>query len=322
MPSFALDLYGPTSCLVAGEVILGDDRQWNTTNGFQASFLELAFGSGRQDVREIPEIKSKVSWDHDELNAWMKAEGFDLEFEPFDANTFGMVSIFELLAKWLNSGEPEQMFVDHRVYDAVDLTAGVSFMEAPGHNGLVVCIETQSGHHVFMMMADQPEDEMSMFKQIMLIRAGLTSSEQGFAGVRFPMVDMNIKPDISKLKKMWTLTDDGRRGKIVQALQQVVMQISTEGFYAKTCTAMACGLESCFSGPPIYEINSSFLVWVEAPTQLSLPLVMAYVTPEHWNDPGRLGVDSVDGDDQGDVGQFDPAGGSGGYDWSFDEGLE
>ncbi|KXK08766.1 MAG: hypothetical protein UZ21_OP11001000318 [Microgenomates bacterium OLB22] len=110
------------------------------------------------------------------------------------------------------------------------------------------------------------------------------SSHYRNEGVIFPMVDMDIKEDMSWILGLSAQAADGRPAVISQAVRQDKLRMNHRGARAQTAVAMA--VMRGMSPPPLV-IDRPFVVWFDR-AGLPFPIFSAYVTQEHWREPDTL----------------------------------
>jgi Serpin (serine protease inhibitor) len=289
--------YPIVSALVKSEQFLGAHRIWRPVNSQQAHFLSEIFESCRDESTKLPEIESLASRSVDEINAFLRQRGFDIQLEPFSPPDFGAASILDLLVKWLQPGRETVVGDDTHPdgflkwppaephYPAVQLTGGVCYFQSDMHPHPIAAITTKSEDVVYMTMMDDAPDDFDLIT----VAEELTNTSHTtdmFSGLVFPMVDLDQRVDISWLLEMATIDENGIVNKIAQALQQTTLKMNEEGARARSAVAIQM-TRSTYPTQPNMIINRPFLIWFVR-QGLSKPLFVGYITQEDWKRPASI----------------------------------
>jgi hypothetical protein len=280
--------YPMSEALVKAEEMkgVGVNRQWKAVNDEQSYFLKVFFDICREEIGKIPEIESIASWHAEEINAFLRQRGFTIQLDPFDPQTFGVASVLDLLVEWQEKGEVTTVHgVDGKRYPGVKINENnVVIFSSRGHDNPVAQLKTKNGDRVFMTVLDKaPRDGFDLIAKAEAISARPTAIRNG-SELLFPMVDLNQRVDISWLKGMHTVCEDGDPLEIVQALQQTILKMNEVG--ARAQSAVAIGMrKTAFVMPMI--INAPFLFWIVRESH-NKPLFVGYITQEDWKNPGSI----------------------------------
>ena len=277
--------YTIPAALKRADDIMGPHRQWEPVNETQRQFLEL-YDIARGEVSGLPEIESIASWKADAINSFLTQRGFAIQLEPFEPDTFGLAAVFKMLLSWLFPGTPSDIVTpNQKVYPGVLIEDRVPLFEVAGHNSPVVIIPTISQDTVSLTMLDTPPtDEFEMIATAHKFAASLLGRKS--VEVHFPMVDLDLRVELSWLRGLWTYSEGGVKGEVTQALRQTKFKMNEFGVKIEEAVAMAVTMEMAFVSSR-YVINRPFLMWVNR-RGLSLPLFVGYITPEDWKNPGTL----------------------------------
>lgn len=273
--------YPIISALVEAETELGKDRQWNPVNKTQENFLNTIFADTRDEVASIPEIESTSSRSHEVINNFLRERGFSIQLSPFQCpDDFGVASVLKLALEWLIKGKATTIQSKGVIYPAVRMDAkGINFYSSPGHNHPVVIIKTKSGDEVCLTMVDEPLSQEELSSKATGIFKTLHNSTEQFAGLIFPMIDLDQQPDISWLLGMNTMGEDGKPGIISQALQQTKFSMDELG--AQVQSAVAIAVSRTMSGPPHHVIDKPFICVVTR-GNLTQCIFTGYLAEDCW----------------------------------------
>ncbi len=285
------------ACFLKAEGVIKPSRAWQAENAFQKLYL-AGLLPRREELGKFSEeeLRSWVSRNADELNKVLKDEGFDIQLEKFHKDEFGVVSILDVLVEWLVAGQKTKIKCGDSQYDAVEIG---QYSEVDGQNRRlfvacsttkhahpIVVLETKSGDHVYMTIADRPLSGFELIERIDVIRGSLYHPEPATA-VIFPMIDLNQQEDISGLKGMWTTDMAGHGWTVSQALQQTKFKMNERGARVKSAVAIAITRTSVKISLQKILIDRPFFLWIGRPG-VSTPLMYAYIDEKDWKNPGDL----------------------------------
>lgn len=283
--------YPIIAALVAAEAELGKNRWWNAVNTTQENFLDTIFADTREEVSNIPEIESTSSRSHEVINNFLRERGFSIQLQPFQhSDDFGVASVLKLALEWLVKGEAAKLYANDSAggrteYPAVRMGAkGVNFYSSAEHNHPVVMIQTKSGDEVGLTMVDERLSQEELSSKAISIFHTLNHSREQFAGLVFPMIDLDQRPDISWLLGMNTRGEDGKPGIITQALQQTKFSMDEIG--AQVQSAVAIAVSRGIGGPVHHVINKPFICVVRR-GDLKQAIFTGYLMEDCWKKPAR-----------------------------------
>jgi hypothetical protein len=209
-----------------------------------------------------------------------------VSFRPLQADEAAAVSVLDLLVTWTEPGRSSPVFTrDRHHFPGVRLPASqVTFRRAARHPAPIAIISTVTGDTFSLTPLESAGRDL-----VALARRLTDDSEPGdrFAGVVFPMVDLEVKQNLGIVIGLATRAADGRSVQIVAAEQHSSLKMNEYGARAEVIVTMQVILGIRRQAPPDFVINEPFLVWIERPG-LSAPLFVAHVTREAWRNPGDL----------------------------------
>ncbi|HKQ64397.1 MAG TPA: hypothetical protein VJZ73_05290 [Methylomirabilota bacterium] len=274
------------SALAAVEKHVGGHAEWRATTETQGAFLHNVYAPCRAEVERIPEIESCGSSNVEDLNDFAARRGLAVSFRPLQADEAAAVSVLDLLVTWTEPGRSSPVFTrDRHHFPGVRLPASqVTFRRAACHPAPIAIISTVTGDTVSLTPLESAGRDL-----VALARRLTGDSEPGerFAGVVFPMVDLEVKQDLGIVIGLATRAADGRSVQIVAAEQHSSLKMNESGARAEVIVTMQMVLGIRRQAPLDFVINEPFLVWIERPG-LSAPLFVAHVTREAWRNPGDL----------------------------------
>lgn len=278
----------------ASEPILGGPCHWRENAAADAATIARQIGANLQYRRlrdlalNMLEIKTLAAWTAEEVNAFLRANGFDIALEPFPAQTFGIAAVSDFLVMWETKLERTTFLADilGRPVDAFVVPKGMilasSRLVDPSGT---FWIRTQTDDLVGLSMAMRPAGAGDLLRQVQL-RMALPKTDASVQ-LHVPCVDLNVKPDVSYLLGMHATPPSGGPPAIIsQAVMQAMFRMNEHGARAKV--AMAAAVTRGFSMPPdVLKFDRPFLAWIERP-DVDVPLAAFWIDPADWKDPGEL----------------------------------
>lgn len=289
------------ACLLGAEEVIGEGREWKAVDGdlaragAQTDFLQWSLAPSREvDMLALDEMKHVVAWTADEINAFLAENGFDIELDEFEPESFGVAAILTALIKWATAGSKTTLYAKdesgrERGFPAVEMSGkDVVYLRSSVHAHLVVRIPTTNGDEVFLTILEDHEYDLGEVDFVGAADAILDPSNlvevNNVHDLIFPMVDLDQEEDISWILGLNTTTSTGQNCKIVQAKQQTKVGMNHEGVKVKSAGAMEFALESI---PFKNRIDKPFLLVIRRPG-LPVPILVARITQDDWKDPGEL----------------------------------
>lgn len=196
------------------------------------------------------------------------------------------MSLLNLLVKWIVPGRRTRVTTrDRRRFPAVRLPeSAVKFRRSTSHPAPIALISTVSGDTVYLTpMASRDCDPVALAR--LLTQASADCSR--YAGIVFPMVDLEVKEDLNPLLGITLRAADGRLAWIGTAWHKSSLKMNENGARVEDVTSVRVSLGWQQRPSPDFVIDKPFLMWVQRPS-LSVPLFVAHVTREDWRDPGVL----------------------------------
>lgn len=275
--------------LMAMEKIIGPNRKWSAHNALQNDFLQNVFLQVKADLLRLPEMESFASFDYKEINSALSSRGFSIQLDPFYAPDFGVAAILKLVMEWLVTGQPVTICPsDDRsrtIYPAVRMPGqGINFYESSEFDHPIVELKTKTNDRVYLTMMAGKNQESSLLVQAQHMLLTMKISAQSYLGAIFPMIDLDVQPDISWLLGMSTFGEDGRPAVITQAKQQTKFKMDHIGAIVESAVALAA--KRGIGGPKWHIIDRPFLAVVVRPG-LSQPLFVGYLAQDCWKQPQR-----------------------------------
>ena len=275
--------------LVAAQVAGGGSQEaLCPVNDTQSMFIKEYVTPNKEQLSKFTEEELAAWADTNiaRLNKILKDKGFSIQLQerPSQDEQVGVVSILDVMVKWLHEGEKGSITTaDKNSYAAVAMNDGFNMHTAAGHQHPVISILTKGEDKVFMTVADKKYESFDLLSRIKKIRTSLTKkSEKSYDKVRFPMVDYDESMALSWLLKLGVGDKE-----IDQALQQTKFKMNEKGAHVKSAVAISIVRTSVQPPKSIYTIDKPFLVWIERPG-VDAPVFAGYMDYKQWKDPGAL----------------------------------
>jgi len=229
------------------------------------------------------------------INQFLQTEGFNIQLQPFsDAEDVGGAGVLHVGVEWLFKGSKTSIYTlddagSYQSYPGVEIKGGVRFFTAPSHPNPIVQVGTKTDDMVYMTIASQPLEGIDLYLRLAELQA-TKRIDQGayFDGVRFPMIDLDVQPDITSLKGLMLPRPQGRPYEVMQAVSQVMFKMNEKGAQTDAAAAGSVGITS---GPMAMMLNKPFWLWKTA-GELQAPVLTAYLDIDSWSDPGDFDINN------------------------------
>jgi hypothetical protein len=223
-------VYPICSALVEAEIFLKHVKSYTTRNEVQKKFMNEFYAFCKGDVSKIKEIKSIADTDNNEINKWLKENGFQIKLSPFGPGGFGVASILDLLGQWAIKGTKNTVVTEKDEYfPGVKMTNyGLKFHQVKGNPNFIIEIETKSSDAVYLMMADEVPSGLAMVDYVEQIQSAMSTVTFEYDGIIFPKIDLDETGPLEWLIGLQLETPTGKIPfyVIAQALQQTMASIN------------------------------------------------------------------------------------------------
>lgn len=270
-------------CLSAAAKYLeakGHSPEMSPSTDEQAQFLEM-FEDLMNYVPDVKELESMASEDVADVNNWLAAKGYDIRLQ--EGAELSMASVFELLLEWMTEGSRSSVTAaDGKDYTAVLVKKNVTVAhEMAVHSNPVVRVMAKTGETVCMSIVDEvPDSFAGLFLKVAELDSVKSTSHQ-FDGATFPMVDLDVRPDISFINGL-EMSPDFFVGK---AIQQTRFRMNEKGAKVESAAAMQLFRSVAMRVP--YSIDRPFLLWIRR-DGFEFPLFAAVLCEDVWKEPQKL----------------------------------
>ncbi|MBD3408457.1 MAG: hypothetical protein GF411_20205 [Candidatus Lokiarchaeota archaeon] len=265
-------------------------KKWESTGGQQSRFITDIFDKCRLEIPTIPEIDTIAHADVSVVNAWLKHYGFDIQLGPVGPGGLATACKLDVSGYWQFTGTSSELRgFDENLYPCVKMGRGYELFDADEVDEHIVKIPTESTDEVFMVMVDKVPSSFDMIDYAEKIQSSLKPCNNEYAGLRFPMVDLDQEGSLDWLRglKLDVSSSDTPYYEIAEALQQTKLKMNHKGFRIKSAAAMGILAGAALVRKEPYVINRPFLMWIRRPT-LAKPLLVGYFNTDVWKDPSGL----------------------------------
>jgi len=107
------------------------------------------------------------------------------------------------------------------------------------------------------------------------------ATSHNYSGASFPMIDLDVKPDISWIKGLRIGVDYW----VDQAIQQTKFRMNEFGARAQSAVGMTLRCKGAGPGPHV--IDRPFLLWIQR-DGMQFPLFAAVLCEDSWKEPAKL----------------------------------
>lgn len=233
------------------------------------------------------ELRSMASPDVAVVNAFLRREGFNIQLQPSSGDALNIASILKIDSSWKFGGRATEIR-DQRgtPYPAIEITKGIRFLKTPGGTDIadmVIEIATaREGEFLYIVPSGRVRGSAMAARQMNTVTTEYT-------GVRFPMVDLDVREDVSSLIGMPIFDATGKRtiGRIGQALQQTKLALDERG--ARVESAAAVAVSRGIQIETIFTINNNFGVCIlrNRPENKVEHVITALLPRSVWKRPQR-----------------------------------
>ncbi len=273
--------YTMTSCLKAIDSI--HDWTWSSISPVQGKFLTEIYDICKNEVGDIKEIEYEVGIGTVvPVNDFLERKGFNIHLDNIIPEQISAASVLDLLVKWLNKGKSSHI----NRFPAALLNDGVQILQSGEFPSPIAEIKTKTDDIVLMTTIPyQPEDASEVFILANKLVETQKFADITYSGVKFPKIDLDVKPDVSWLVGM--KVKENPIWAIAQALQWTKLKMNEEGFHVKEAFVIMVSGSCYIPKPPPLVFDKPFLFVVKRPG-LKKVLFSAFLAEDCWKDPKNL----------------------------------
>jgi hypothetical protein len=197
-------------CLEKAKEYQSLNGEWIPQNHEQREFIRHIEVKGELSVFNKEEFDSIASQNEDEINKWLKDNGFTLTCPSILPNSFATASFVKMFVKWIEEGHKTILRLNDTQYPAVsfveqigksiqhvDATWGVTCFSTKEKNTKVYCAMRTDG--------DADYDDFSE-EQLLDVATALennySSTSMSYEGVTVPMIDLDIEVSQNWIKSL------------------------------------------------------------------------------------------------------------------------
>lgn len=272
----------------AADEILGSDRSWlaKPGNALHERLVQL-YRDHADEMLMCPDIMAIADRSEIMVNAWLAENGFSgLQLDPIPGGPdekLAMAAILKIIVEWIAEGEVSQVDYDGTKYPAFKLK-NVGFYKADTEHPVVSLPTKRDDVSIFVTILDQhPGSGFDLLDKAFEIDKTKLIGRTEYEGTIIPDVKLIDRPDVSWLKGLSTVDEQGVPAVIIQAIQET--RFAMNRFGARVESAFAAGMMRCALPPQPYVVDRPFMVWCMQKGS-SLPIFVGYIMPSEWQDPG------------------------------------
>lgn len=258
----------------------GRSSEISPRTGEQAEFLQM-FEDLIEEVPNIGEIESTASEDVRDVNAWLSRKGCDIRLPECGVGELSMASVFETVMTWLSDGKRSLVKgIDGNDHVGVLIKKNVTVAhEAVVHPNPVVRVRAKTGTVCMSVVDEMPEGFAGLFLKVAQLDS-VKSTSHHYDGVVFPMVDLDVSPDISFMNGM-EIGPDCFVGNVIQRTR---FQMNEKGAMAESGAAGQLYKSVSFRTLKPCVIDRPFLLWIRR-DGFEFPLFAALLCEDVWKEP-------------------------------------
>ena len=258
-----------------------DNTIWEMPNTPKWQALENEMERLKREIPKISELlKSKAQkWGVDEINKFLKEQGFSIELEPITSNDLAAASVLNMPVKWKYEWEKSTMSLRDKEWEVLKGYEDVDSVrmdiediyKVPGHNNPIIKIPTSNWEYVCMTRYDDAPSQWSIGINIIAERLNSQLTEKNkktvwqgkeySSTVNFPMIDYEKHWDM--IDVLWAQTTDknGNILEIGQAKYQHILKMNENWATAKAAAAIATFRSIILIKNA--DIDGPFIIWFE-----------------------------------------------------------
>lgn len=277
--------YTITACHVKTLRELGASS-WKAINPTQERFLRI-FEVCTSDIDQIREIEYEIGVGTvGPVNAFLRRKNIDIQLNAISPREIAIASVLDLLVEWMLEGQSSTILKEAKEYPAVLLNRGVRVSMVNNFPNPVATITSRTEDKVLMtILTEQPKSSFEVFE----LACKLVENQKEFAkavwnfnGIKFPMIDLDVHPDIG-----WLIGMRSNEWSVGQALQQTKLKMNEKGAHVKDAVAMTAKASFHVKEQAPLIIDRPFLLVFQRPG-LKRPLFSAFLAEDCWKTPGSL----------------------------------
>jgi len=288
--------FGLTKCFDLAMQYRGTN-EWVTTKPEQKTYFDLLFKQIQKLLSLIPEdqLRSCVADNAEEINVFLRRYGTgEIQLSHWDdPDTMGFAAITHIPMPWLQPGEEDTIkTLDGKSYTAVKMKQNIQFFKTPKVK-TIVAIKGEDQHYICMtpyqeIFRSKIQTGMSLVQLCRELSRASTPITTDYDAVKFPMISMKFKPDLSWVKGLNHCNRTTNVSSfIVQAIQLIMFQMNHLGAVFHDEVAMTDCL-NCIDRDNEYILDKPFLCWMGRGGLDAYPLFAAVLTEDCWKDPGTI----------------------------------
>ena len=269
----------------AEDTFLGRCR-WYGTAAQKWFFLWLY--DNRKTIRKLQHLEALASRSHLELNAFSVSKGFKGTLEKFDG--IGVVSVLDMKIKWAETAQLATINRSGTKHDAFKVKGEhATFYKVRGYKEPLVRLHTQTGDSLWVMMADAPTSDLSLAMTAVKFLQMSEESGSKWSGydVVLPMLDMDLKPDLSWLIGAETNSEKDGYHQISQANQQLRVRMDENGAKGEAKAEIAM-TEAVMMPPSKLVFDKPHIGFFTQKGHDEVPMACYFADTDAWRRPAKL----------------------------------
>jgi hypothetical protein len=276
--------YTITACLVKMLREIGVSS-WKTINPTQERFLKI-FEVCKRDVDQIREIEYEIGIGTvGPVNAFLRRKSIDIQLNVIGPREIAVASVLDVLVEWMLEGQSTTILKESQEYPAVSLKEGVRVSMVHNFLNPVATITSRTEDKILMtILPEQPKSTFEVFELACTLVENQKSAKAawGFNGVKFPMINLAVQPNIG-----WLIGMRSKEWSVSQALQQTKLKMNEKGAHVKEAVAITAKASFYIKEQQPLIIDKPFLLVFQRPS-LKRPLFSAFLAEDCWKNPRSL----------------------------------
>jgi hypothetical protein len=271
------------AALKAAAEFLHSEVHWNAKNETQKRFLSEFYDDSPGEWEFVKRRASKSIID---IKEFFSQNGFPhIYLDPLGPGEFAIAGVLDHIMTWAVAGKSSILSgKDNNEYAAVDFCdEGWQVFSYRGHSHPVAVISTKSSDSVYLTFPEkEPKSTIAQLFDMVTFAQALTKKrgiERHYDHLIIPKIKYEGDIDATWIEGLQTVDNDEMVWEIRNATMKSRLRLNHLGARAQAAVG-----GFLLDAPPKYLVfDRPFLIWFVYGKKVTY---VAYVTEEHWKDPG------------------------------------
>jgi len=270
------------SALNNAKTYLDTKNNWTGTNDIANAFFNKFFHTDDLHLLSENELKNKISENHEEINKFIKDNGFNYSIDPLNPGEFATCSILSVLVEWLKAANSTVNENELGSYDSIEFEDNFTVFKSK--NEYLLKLNTKSLDSVYIKKLNSKEKEMefndvSLVKYCNKLQSNFDEEVYNFSSAVMPKLSLSYETDLEYLDNS-ILYRDNDEFKLKKSKQITKFDLDENG--AKVESMYVGVITACsFRQPQILNIDDDFVIFITR-NGLNIPYFSGIITKENF----------------------------------------